>query len=202
MSPLNLCWCDKTLLPAKLPQCLLSQFATSCNIPWGLHWDCRDKVSCLSPFTRVPSPGPTREGTTRCQCTAYSGMGIILLASQSKGLRHTWPREMQETVRDGNTTHQSGMNPGLISDQSQEAEGEIDHRLETTRYHSNHGETVPLRFSEWDGSTGLWECVKVLSWDAASCKASEEYWSLGPWPTHKVYFPAEKPLVYSVMPIS
>jgi hypothetical protein len=116
--------------------------------------------------------------------------------------RHTWPREMQETARDGNTTHQSGMNPGLISDQSQEAEGEIDHLLETTRYHSNHGETVPLRFSEWDGSTGLWECVKVLSWDAASCKASEEYWSLGPWPTHKVYFPAEKPLVYSVMPIS
>jgi hypothetical protein len=80
---------------------------------------------------------------------------------------HKGRREMQETVRDGNTTHQSGMNPGLISDQPQEAEGETDHLTETTSYHSNHGETVPLRFSERDGSTGLCECLKVLSCNAA-----------------------------------
>jgi hypothetical protein len=30
-SPLSLRWHKKTLLPAKLPQCLVSQLATSCN---------------------------------------------------------------------------------------------------------------------------------------------------------------------------
>jgi hypothetical protein len=60
---------------------------------------------------------------------------------------HTGPSKMQETVRDGNTTHHSGMNSGLISDQPQEAEGETDHLPETASYHSNHGITIPLRFS-------------------------------------------------------
>jgi hypothetical protein len=74
---------------------------------------------------------------------------------------------MQETLRDGNTTHQSDMNSGLISDQPQDAEGETDHLTETTNYCSNHGETVPLRFSEQHGSTGLCKCLKVLSCNEA-----------------------------------
>jgi hypothetical protein len=80
---------------------------------------------------------------------------------------HMGPSEMQETVRDGKTTHQSSMNPGLISDQPQEAEEETDHRPETTSNHFNHGETIPLRFSKRDGSTGLCECVKVLACNSA-----------------------------------
>jgi hypothetical protein len=39
---------------------------------------------------------------------------------------HTGSSEMQETLRGGDTTHPSGMNPGLISDQPQEAEGDTD----------------------------------------------------------------------------
>jgi hypothetical protein len=65
------------------------------------------------------------------------------------------PSEEQETVKDGNTTYQSGMNPGLMSDKPQGAGGETDHHTETTSYHSNNGEIVPLRFREWDGSTAL-----------------------------------------------
>jgi hypothetical protein len=120
------------------------------------------------PCHKGASHGLTGGSSTRYQCRAWSGGGFVLLASQSEGLRCTrdWVK-CRKTVRDWNTTHQSGMNPCLISDQPQEAEGESDPLPETTSYCSNHGETVPLRFSKRDGSTGLCECVKVRVWHAA-----------------------------------
>jgi hypothetical protein len=47
---------------------------------------------------------------------------------------HMGPGEAQETVRDGNTTHQSGMKLASISGLPQEAEVQTDHLPETTSY--------------------------------------------------------------------
>jgi hypothetical protein len=95
-SPLALCQHNKTLLPTKLPQCPVFQLVISWNITWGLA-GIVVTVSYHFPCHQSASPGPLGGDPTRCQWTARSGGGFILLASRGEGLGCTMePSEAQE----------------------------------------------------------------------------------------------------------
>jgi hypothetical protein len=190
MSLLSLCWHNKTSLPAKLPQCLVSQLATSCNISWGfVIQDCRDMVSYHLPCHRGASPQTARRRSHQVPIDSLIWRGICLPGKLGTGPwmynrtqwgtgtsegRGTWLIRLVRTQVwiQACLRRQKGR---LITSQRP---------LVTT---SNHGETMSLRFWEQGGSTVL--CESVWKWEPEtqpSCEVSEESWSSVPWQNHNV----------------
>jgi hypothetical protein len=129
MSPLGLCWHNKMLLPANLPQCPISQLATSCNISWGhVIQDCGDGelsplllLGCVPPDCQEEIPPGTKKQLDPEGDSSSQRVGMKVSDAQWNPLR---PRNQQG---EGSTAHQTDKNLGSNSDLSQEAEGETDH---------------------------------------------------------------------------
>jgi hypothetical protein len=172
------------LLPAKLPQGLISQLATSCNISWRLTQDWGEMVSYHLPFHWGASPGPLGGDPTMHQQTAWSGGGFIL---ESWGV---WASDAQwNSVRhknqqgEGNTSHQTSKSPGSNSGLLRRQKGTLitSQRLLATMVKlclSGLGNRFSLTVCET-----VWKCEPETH---PSCKESEESLYSGPWQTLKV----------------
>jgi hypothetical protein len=94
LSPLSLCWHNKTLLPAKLPQHPVSQLEIPETFLEG-SWGIVETVTCHLPCRQGASP--------RLSCANRQfdpEESLILPASQGEGLgRTTKPSEGQEAPR-------------------------------------------------------------------------------------------------------
>jgi hypothetical protein len=127
MSPLSLCWHNKTLLRAICLKSPVSQqppttFLGALYLGLWRWWIITSLV------TRVCPPGPSGWDPSRHQWTTWSGRGFLLPWSQGEGLRYTMePSEAHESAREGNTAHQIAKNPCSNSGLPQEAERELDH---------------------------------------------------------------------------
>jgi hypothetical protein len=136
MSPTGLCLHNKSLLPAKLLQCLLSQLEILAIFLGAPCWDCGD-----SDLSSPLSPGCIPR---KCQEKIPSSVNGQLdpegdLSSQQVRVRASDaqrnPVRHKNKQGEGSTTHQTCKDPGSNSNLPQEAEGEINQLPETT---SNH----------------------------------------------------------------
>jgi hypothetical protein len=101
MSLLSLCWQNKTLLPAKLPQCPISQLEIPATFLGGIVWNYRDCDFFHLPWQGA-SPGPLGEDPTRHHQPPWSRGGLILPVNWGKCLGHTMePSEAEEPARGG-----------------------------------------------------------------------------------------------------
>jgi hypothetical protein len=132
ISLLGLCWHNKTLLPAKLPQCLISWLATSHNISWRLVRDCRDTVSYHPPCHQGESPQTAGRRSHQVPIDSLSQRRIPPPSDLGRALDAQWnPVRSRNQQGEGITTHRTGKKPGSNSGLPQEAEGETDHLPET-----------------------------------------------------------------------
>jgi hypothetical protein len=161
MSLLSLCWHNKTLLPAKLPQSLGSQLANSCNISWGLViQDCRDgELSPPLPLGCIPRNNGRRSHQPPTDSLIQRGDSSSLWVGVRASDTQQNPVRCRNQLGEGSTAHQTGKNPGSYSGLPQEAEGETDHLPESVSNCLFWGEAMSLRFGEQGGSTVLGESV-------------------------------------------
>jgi hypothetical protein len=88
MKPLILCW-YKSLLPAKLPQCPVSQFEIPATFLGGLS-GIVEMVICYLPCQWGASPRPLEEVSSPGANGQFNPEeGLVLLASQGEDLRCT-----------------------------------------------------------------------------------------------------------------
>jgi hypothetical protein len=101
MSPLGLCWHNKMLLPAKLPQCPVSQLEIPTTFLGGSSRIAGMVIYHL-PCCWGASPRPLGEDPTRCQWTARSGGGIHPPGKSGwEPQMHSGMGELQEPAREG-----------------------------------------------------------------------------------------------------
>jgi hypothetical protein len=184
-SPLGLCWKNKALLPANLPQRLVSQLANARNISWGLIRDCGDG-ELSPPLSPGASPWTTRRRSHQAPMDSLIQRGIQP-PSESR-----WGPQKHKGTHWG-----TGTNLGAslfilegIGVQIQTCLRRQKGSLITSQrplVTACWGETLSLRFRERGRS--IVPCGSVYKREPEtqpSCKVSEKPWSSVPWWTLKI----------------
>jgi hypothetical protein len=182
MSPVSLCWHNKTLLPANCLKSPVSQLATSHNISWGLVQDCGDGE--LSPPLSLGCIPPTIRRRSH-----QAPMGSLIWRDTPPPSESGWRPRMHNGTHWGAGTSEGrwALFIRLVRTQvqMQACPRRQKGSLITTQWDTLvttflWGETVSLRFREQYGSMVLYEsiwkcelrCRLQSEWGIPSCSMS------------------------------